>query len=501
MKQPKYSKNNLKAVNNAKEQSQTKVETRKKEQPETPKERKYPKLQLAAKVFAILAIVICAVNHTDNKQYFEPNKGFRAQKVIPAFHSLIEKDTIDVCLFGSSHIGEGINAHVLSNYLGCTCFSMHQDGSDMQDVYYSLKDVVSQTKIKVAVFETFAMTNVLGLEQQKNKYAKIRLLSTPLKLEAITKMLPLDEYWAGWSSTIRNHNFLFRDTAQINRNLHPADYAPQRFIYLGSEGRQDKCINDSLIAVYDSLGPIVDGEKIGHDEYDLEYFDKIIKLCKENDIKVVFLTIPEYYRNIKNYSSWKSVVNEMVEKTEYPWYDLQEQYDSARFRREFFQGDRLINQHVVMTGAPFFSSVLAAYLKDSLQLNLPDRTKQKRWNDLFYGSEGYYLNYTPHANDTLAHNVCEGRIIANIEIINAYWQIEGKSKGFYVKFNKNTLSKEQAKRPIELLVKGEYQGKEVNAALKVLPADMYAVRNYLYKVNLINEFTPKDIIGLRFPEK
>lgn len=500
MKQPKYSKNNLKTVSAAKAQAQTKIQTNKEAKEQTPKVRKHPRIELAIKVFAILAIVVGVVRYTDSKKYFEPKMGFRVQKVIPAFHSLIEKDTIDVCLFGSSHIGEGINAHVLSNYLGCTCFSMHQDGSDMQDVYYSLKDVVSQTKIKVAVFETFTMTNVLGLEQQKSKYAKLRMLSTPIKLEATPDMLPLDEYWAGWSSTIRNHNFLFRDTAQINRNLHPAEYAPQRFIYLGSEGRQDKCVNDSLIAVYDSLGPIVDGEKVGHDEYDLEYFDKIIKLCEENDIKVVFLTIPEYYRNIKNYSSWKSVVNEMIGKTKHPWYDLQEKYDSTLFRREFFQGDRLINQHVVASGAPFFSTVLAAYLKDSLKLELPDRTKQKRWHDLFYGSDGYFLNYTPRDNDTAAFNICEGRKIANILIENAFWSKEGNSRGFYVKFEKSSFPKEQVMKPVELLVKGEYQGREVNAVFKVLPTDMLPVRNYLYKVGVIKEFTPKDIIGIRLAD-
>lgn len=492
MKQPKYKKKDFAAET----QKSTRVDNKEKEI-SGPSVHKHPKLLLAGKVLVILAIVIGVVNYTDNKKYFEPYKGFRTQKVMPAFYSLIEKDTIDVCLFGSSHIGEGINAHVLSNCLGCTCFSMHQDGSDLQDVYYSLKDVLTQTKIKVAVFETFTMTNVLEQEQEKSKYSKFKMLSTPIKLEATARMFPIDEYWAAWSNTVRNHSFLFRDTARINQNIHPVEYPKQRFVYLGSEGRQVKSMSDSLIAVYDSLGPIVDGNKIVHDEFDFEYFDKIVKLCEEYDTKVVFLTIPEYYRNIKNYSSWKNVVNEMIGKTNYPWLDLQDKYDTTMFRKELFENNRLINQHIVATGAPLFSSILAAYLKDSLQLDLPDRTKQKRWHDMFYGSEGYYLNYSPRANDTICHTICDSLKIGPVLIQNAFWSKEQNVRGIYVKFDKSSFTKEQARKPIEMLMDGEYQGRTVRASFKIMPTDMFPVNNYLYKISVINDFTPKAIIGIK----
>lgn len=471
-----------------------------KEEPKdtTPKVRKYPKLMLALKMLFVLAVVVGVVNYTDKKGYFEPNYGFRQKKLMPAFHSLIQDDTIDVCLFGSSHIGNGINAHILSNYLGCTCFSMHQDGSDLQDVYYFMKDVLSQTRIKVAVLETFTMTNAFQMEEENIKFSRFKSLTLPTRLEAISRMFDLDDYGAAWSNTVRNHDFLFRDTVQINKNIHPAQYKPLSHIYLGSVGLQEPGINDSLIAVYDSLGPAVDGKMVKYGEYDFEYFDKIVELCKDNNVKLVLLTLPEYYRNIKNYGDWHNLINDVVGNSNCPWLDLQQRYDSTAYKREYFQKKRSTNQHIVYYGSQYFSSLLASYLKDSLKLNLPNRSNQKRWRDLFYETEGYYWNYAPRDNDTANFNVCTAKKFENIEIQNAYWCKEGNTKGFYVKFEKQSLTSEQAKKPIGLIVKGVFKGQEVNAPIKIEPMPLYPVRNYLYKVNLVNEFTPKDVLGIRF---
>ncbi len=493
MKQTKYKQKGL----SAETKKSTKVDN-KENGSSASSVRKHPKLLLAGKVLVILAIVIGVVNHTDNKKYFEPNLSYHDYFTMPSFQKLIKTDTIDVCLFGNSHLGNGINTHMLSNSLGATCFTFFIAGCDLQDVYFMLLDVLSQTHIKVAVFETYTMTNAFSFESsEKNKFFAFKARTTPTKIKATPAIFDVEDYWAAWSNTIRNHEFIFRDTAQINRNKKGINFPPAKHIYLGDTGLNEEGIGDSLIAVYDSLGPIMDGALVKNDIYDHEYFEKIMNLCKEHGVKAVFLSIPEYHRNLKNYDKWKQVLSDMITPTGSPWIDFQANYDTTEFRKEFFQNERRVNQHVVYAGTTCFSTRLASYLKDSLQLGIPDRTKQKRWHDMFYATEGYYLQYSPRANDTICHTICDSLKIGPVLIQNAFWSKEQNVRGIYVKFDKSSFTKEQARKPIEMLMDGEYQGRTVRASFKIMPTDMFPVNNYLYKISVINDFTPKAIIGIK----
>ncbi len=462
---------------------------------------KHPKRLFASKILFILLVAFGTVYYTDSKNYFEPNVGFHEKFTMPSFQKLITTDSVDVCLFGNSHLGNGINAHYLSNALGATCFTFFQAGCDLQDVYYLMYDVLRQTHIKVAVVETYSMTNAFSFEsEKKNKAATFKFKTTPTKIIATPFLFDVDEYWAAWSSTVRNHEFIFKDTAQINKNIAGIEkYPPAKRIYLGDTGLNERGIGDSLMAVYDSLGPIMDGELVKNDKYDVEYLEKITKLCKEHNVKLVFLSIPEYHRNLKGYGHWRKVLSDLITPTGCPWIDFQAQYDTLAFRKEFFQNERRVNQHVVYAGVPHFSARLASFLRDSVDLGLPNRTNEEGWKKIFYGTEGYYFYNTPKANDTTAHSICDSLKIGPVVIQNAYWCKENNNKGFYIKIEKNSLTREQANKPMEILVEGDFQGRAIRALFNILPTDMFPVRNYLYKVSVVNDFTPKAIIGLKPP--
>ena len=186
-----------------------------------PREYKYPKLIFLFKVVAILVVLFAAIYYTDSKRLFESDKNYHDTFVKSSFDKFKENDTVDVCLFGNSHIGFSINTNVLANALGATCFTFYQGGCDMQDVYFCIKNALQKTNIKVAVIETYALTNVRYLDTEDNQLGKkvIRMqdFADNIKMEAMFDMVGLEQYLSVWSTSIRNHDFIFRDTAQINK--------------------------------------------------------------------------------------------------------------------------------------------------------------------------------------------------------------------------------------------------------------------------------------------
>ena len=469
-----------------------------------PREYKYPKLIFLFKVVAILVVLFAAIYYTDSKRLFESDKNYHDTFVKSSFDKFKENDTVDVCLFGNSHIGFSINTNVLANALGATCFTFYQGGCDMQDVYFCIKNALQKTNIKVAVIETYALTNVRYLDTEDNQLGKkvIRMqdFADNIKKEAMFDMVGLEQYLSVWSTSIRNHDFIFRDTAQINKNKKGlVKYPDPEKMYLGSTGQTTPGINDSLDAVYDSLGAKINGEKIKLNDGDEEYLKKICDLCEEYNTKIVFVTIPMYHRNIENYKQWHDLIAKLIDESKYKWLDLQLNYDSVQMRREFFENKRTLNQHVLNVGMPYFSLRLAQFLNDSCDLNLPDRTNDARWKEICYDTDCYFYYNSPDSKDKKRINICENKVLGNKVVKNAFI-IKGENyNDMYIKVNKAGLSANEISKNLKVVVKGNLKGNQITTKLEVpFATDILPVKTCLYHVGLIKEFEPTDIDSIEF---
>jgi hypothetical protein len=380
--------------------------------------------------FAIVAAVIA---YTDYKGYFNPDYlNDHTRRKWKSFYKLTteNKQPVDVVLVGNSHLYTGLNPENLSNALGVTAFILASPGTTLTDSYFCLKEAIKVHKPRIAVVETFTISDYVTRELKDGvlsdqfksfsarKSFSEKLFSTPVLFSS-------ENYLSAWSSTIRNHNFLFTDTAQIRQNIYlmknpvPEDSA----LYLGRYIRFTSGLEADNLRKYD------DPDFVGCDYASMlpgkeaaEYLRKTITLCDDNNIELVFLTLPMYYKHVRNYEAYKQKITEIISGAKVHWLDLQKPYDTLAFTPESFENTLSKNQHMTLHGSLIAAYKLAGYIHQQLPKAISDRSSDVTWKRLFYNSTGYFENYSPEndgVNKILLKNAVtsEGLKIKEVDFV------------------------------------------------------------------------------------
>lgn len=397
MKQPKKSKNiKQQAVKTATKKTKVALS------------EKYPLAVFSVKTFLLIGVVVFIINKYENKGYFNPdNKNNHTKRKWDSFYKFTESNNVDVLLLGNSHLYTGINPKNLSEALGVNSFILASPGTSIADSYYSLKEALKVTKPKVVVIETYGMndSDPYALEGQdlsnqfKSFYAR-KDFST--KLLSMPYLFKSDNYLYAWYNLFRNHDFLYRDTSQLNRNIQLMKNPPveKNELYLGRYVRFTKGIENDVLNKYDSLGAPVDGNLHELGDYAKEYSEKIHDLCEQENIELIYLTLPMYYRHVKNYDKWHNKMANVLEPQKEPWIDMQYNYDTLLFDVNAFENSYALNQHMTYNGSLVATYKLKEFIQDSLHIELPNRKEEPLWRNNFYGQEGYFENAPVFANDT-----------------------------------------------------------------------------------------------------
>ena len=325
-----------------------------------------------------------------------------------SYYSLAErKIPIDVLLVGNSHLYTGINPQNLSNSLGCNAFIIASPGTFVVDHYFAIKEAIGVHQPKLIVLETYGLRkcnpyhfNETGLSSQLKSFSARRNIM--LKALSTPYLFSVKDYPYAWLNTLRNHHFIYRDWGQIQNNRKPKS-KNNNSLYLGRYIRFQTGITDSILQQYTSNGSPVRGDDYQTDDTQIRYTQKIINLCKENNIELLFLTLPMYESHITNYQEWKSRLGVTLREYNTPvnWIDMQEDslYRHIGFDTSSFENTYKSNQHMTYSG-----SLLATYkLSDFIQkqyTDLPQRRQDSSWQDLFYDSDGFFQNNTPQQNDS-----------------------------------------------------------------------------------------------------
>jgi len=395
----------------------------------SPQHRVQTHRKLAVKALLFALVVASIVFYTDSKGYFNPDyTNDHTRRKWNAFYAFTKKNPVDVVLVGNSHLYTGVNPEHLSNTLGTTCFILASPGTTMTDTYYSLKEAIKVSKPVLAVVETFTLNDYDShqlragtlSDQFKSFSARkdftLKILSTPV-------LFASDHYAAAWSNTIRNHSFLFNDTAQIQRNIAFGKLKEQREkgLYLGRYIRFTSGIEDTTLVKYDRPG-FKAYEYLKHmpSAEALKFLKKTMQLCEDNNVKLVLLTLPMYHRHVHDYAAYKKSIQEVV-GNKVSWLDLQLPYDTAAFTPACFENTVSENQHMTYYGSLVAAYKLAGYIRSEYPGIVPDRSADMRWKQLFYASDGYYENYSPEndgvsevliAHSTLPDGVRVNELIA-----------------------------------------------------------------------------------------
>lgn len=454
-----------------------------------PKRKKNPTIfTFIGKVSIAAIIVIAFVLYSDYKGFFNPDyANDHTYKKWNAFYEFTEKHPVDIVMVGNSHLYTGINPENLSNALGMNAFILASPGTNLSDAYYALKEAVKVSKPKIAIVETFSISN----------YESKKLKNAPLtdqfrsfkarkdvveKLKSTPELFNSDNFVAAWSNTIRNHDFIFKDTKQLktNQKINKSKKPKKTESFLGRYIRFKTGLEDSTLKKYDrpDFKPF-NFEEILASEDAIKYIHKTIQLCKENDIKLVFLTLPVYYKHYENYDVYKKNIIEILGNEEVAWLDLQEPYNHEWYGPDCFENTLDANQHLTYNGSMVSTYRLAEFLQAKFPETIVSRSQNADWISFFKGSDGYFENF-PVENDGV--NILYMRDSFVPERMNFMAKevslvTVNKMQKFIIKVNKKD-NPSLYKRKINIVVEALIENKKVVTSIEAICQHFYDFKDY-----------------------
>lgn len=416
---------------------------------------------LLLRLCVLVLIAVAAVVFTDKKKYFitdqvDPHHEQRWDAV----YELTPKHPLDVVVLGNSHVNTGVEPFTLSCTLGCTAFDMAPSGITIADAYYCLKELLTRTTPKLVVVETYLMRGTEGPSVEGSALADEFRSFYPrrnnrIKLESLPVLFDVESYLPAWSFTLRNHELFLRDREGMKKNLERYEKRQSdkdKSLYLGRFARFTEGISDSIMQKYINDGPVVDGREEKISLRDINYARKIVDMCDEKGIEVMFFTLPMYERHIDHYDVWRDEQSRAIIPTGKAWYNLQMPYLASVFDSDCFESTYEKNQHMTIYGSILATYKLAHYITDVLKVDLPDRRNEKGWIDMIYGKDSYFENLSPRSDDPDYRIVVQDTVMGNEHILECLQKSDGR---FYIKMDNNTTLPDRIGLVAEAIFEGE----------------------------------------------
>ncbi|MBN1069066.1 hypothetical protein DVW02_13880 [Clostridium botulinum] len=304
-------------------------------------------------------------------------KGNYSRSTILEMYS--EKENIDVAFSGSSYSIKGINPYIMDEELQSNTFCYGFSAQIYIGTYYSLKELFKYHNPKTIVLNTDlesytrekedTMAYIPNFLYMKLSFDKLKFYLDSSKQGGsyINKLFLWPEYHVKSLKEIPNSI-----KAKLNPNYanYPQEeqleeYKNKKYGYIG-KGFVNVDPNDPKNVLNDNkLGKMerksTDLSKIN--ENNVEYFKKIVDLCKENNAGLILVHFPlPTYRifNEKNYFKFDEEIYRIAKENgiEYYNYNLIKP-ELFKSKTEYFQD----YAHLNATGSEIFSKSFAKFLK------------------------------------------------------------------------------------------------------------------------------------------
>lgn len=292
----------------------------------------------------------------------------------------LANDQYDVVLLGSSHMNGGLDPNVLWNQQGITSFNFATGGQSMDVSYYLLKEVLKKQKNPLVVLDVYYLgmtsqygaqgyvSNVLdNMSFSLNKFSAI-WNCTPLQ-DRLLYLFPALKYHFRWSDLeAKDFNF---DSMSVN-------YAKGFESGTAKYGKQ--------ISQWESTE-----NKTEIPAKSLEYLNKIVNLCKSENVQLLLVNMPSDYSDpdesepdaggdwVGDCEALFNTVADYAEQNQIPFLDL---YDKAEELGLDFANDMNNSGHLNIWGAYKASTYFGNYLMQNY--NLADHRSDstyEQWNE------------------------------------------------------------------------------------------------------------------------
>ncbi len=201
-----------------------------------------------------------------------------------------KKNTIDVIAVGASSVGKGYSPIEVWNKYGITSYNLGTSNQTISLAYYLIKESINYQSIKTVILDMdAAFENKTTPEGEYRKLLDNMKLGKT-KLEAINdKNLKIEEKdKISYVFPLLRFHTRFKELKNIDFKYSREKSCDEYYSYKG-------------MAITTDIKPYIDKEnymeeKIGQEtkisDENLYYINKIIKLCEEKNIKLMFITIP-----------------------------------------------------------------------------------------------------------------------------------------------------------------------------------------------------------------
>jgi hypothetical protein len=352
--------------------------------------------KMGIKIVVIMLVVLGTICYLDASKLFSFDED-HVEKRWNGLYKFTNENEIDLLILGNSKTYCGINPKTMSSRLGLNTFVLATPNGSLTQCYYNLREALTICKPKMVAIEVTTLNSSTMADKEgsgksflykdfdarRNIYEK--LITTP-------QWFDIEEYAFAWSTSIRNHNFLFTNTEQIEKNNVKQEVVNNE-LYLGSYVRFTTGIKDSILNKYETDGPLINGDSLLISDEQLNSLELLIDLLAINNIQLVFFTIPVYKDHIENYNTRYEVLSNLIEKKYgYELFDFQQFYQEDMLTVDCFE-NTYENQHMTYLGSLIISYNLSDSIQNSTHFNeLPNRKGDSLWHNIFYGEESYFYN-------------------------------------------------------------------------------------------------------------
>lgn len=254
----------------------------------------------------------------------------------------------DIIIVGSSRATHHYDPHIIENSLGVTCYNCGEEGNGVVLAYGRLRMLTSRYKPKLVLYELTPRFDY-GTNDPNNKYlGYIRAYYDKDGIRDVFNDFDDD------LSFLKMQSNMYQNTNRLLPNL--VDMIITRDNQKGFEPLFGKL--DTLDVIHSN------GNKdanIKVDSKKLSYIEKIICLCQNKDIPVVFMISPCFgpYDDISYYEP----AIKLCKKYNVPYYDFLH-YNKLSENVAFFQDDsHLNNEGALLYTQMVVKDVLKEYLK------------------------------------------------------------------------------------------------------------------------------------------
>ncbi len=188
-----------------------------------------------------------------------------------------QEQDFDVLFLGTSHVLNAVYPMELWRDYGIVSYNMANHSENICTNYWQLRNALQYTKPKVVVIDLYAVDGDGKVNEQYLHNFLDEVPFSPLKIEMVRDLLEPD----------KRMEYLFNLSLYHSRweEIGREDLKPSRGVEKGAELRDEVTVN---------VPPVL----IPKEEYDpterlnKQYLQKIIDLCKEQDIDIILMYVP-----------------------------------------------------------------------------------------------------------------------------------------------------------------------------------------------------------------